>query len=97
MTVTKFQRRATPRHAHRATVRTVSPRTHTERVYEVTWRQHALTCCDGKDWPLLIVEDKPPVLDFDTYSDGGLMADHVQCGTCGTYRSARATIRKVDR
>ena len=92
----------TPRHSpreHKALIRTTSARTSTPRWHWASWKEHRITCCEfdaqRKHGILLAVTDKPPVMDFDPDSDGGLTPQITQCGRCGQYQEAEVEIRAL--
>ena len=71
-----------------------SPRTHTQRRWEVTWRSHRWRCCPSQQVHV-IDGTKAPVQDWHPDQDGSITPHTVQCRGCGTLRTARVTIREV--
>lgn len=79
-----------------AEITTISPRTHCRRVWHVHWKPQRIVCCDGPEWPVMVIDDTTaPVSGFDPHSDGGLTPWIRQCGRCGGRHSADVTITEA--
>ena len=99
MEVERLTRSAPKNGKHAAVIVTVSPRTNGVRRHQVRWRNHDVRCCAGEGvngtGVILQVRDEPPVYDFDSSSDGGLVPKHSQCGRCGQISHAEVDITAI--
>ena len=82
---------------NRAIIQTRSAITGLSRQFEVRWKQHRPVGCDKCDEHCFRVFDNstPPVLDYDTRSDGGLAPAWQQCAKCGQHETAVVSIETI--